>query len=144
MSIDVLWKRVAVAALGCVLLAGCGETGGEATVDTAADTEMAADAAPAPEVAAQPATIAELFPEGEGKQIVLANCASCHAVACTVIGQRPDNRWTDLRDAHAEHVPSLSAEQRETAFAYLAENFGADDPEPNVPPEFLARGCTPF
>ena len=64
-----------------------------------------------------------------GKEVVLANCASCHAVACAAIGQRPVNRWQELAEAHSEHVPSLSDEQREAAFAYLAENFGADDPE---------------
>lgn len=145
MSIDLVWKKVALAAIGCAVLAACGETGGEAVIaDDAGDAEASVEAPPVAEMAAEPATIADVFPEGPGKEIVLANCASCHAVACAAIGQRPVNRWQELADAHSEHVPSLSDEQREAAFAYLAENFSADDPEPNVPAAFLERGCTPF
>lgn len=120
--------------------------GGDAddvAMDSAAVEEPSMAATPEPP-ANEPQTIAEIFPEGEGKQIVLANCASCHAVACAAIGQRPPNRWEDLAQAHAEHVPSLSEEDRNTAFAYLAEHFSDQDPEPYVPAQFLERGCTPF
>lgn len=133
-------------ALAGLLLVGCG--GGDDTALEENEEAIAGDmevpvAVEAP-AAAEPQTIAELFPEGEGREIVLNNCASCHAVACAAIGQRPASRWQELASAHAEHVPSLSAVDRETAFAYLAANFGADRPEPNVPPQFLERGCTPF
>lgn len=111
-----------------------------ADVQSPANVPAAAEAPPAAEYA----TVSDLFPEGEGKEIVLNNCASCHAVACAAIGQRPANRWEDLAQAHAEHVPSLSDEQRQTAFAYLASNFSDQQPEPNVPSQFLERGCTPF
>lgn len=145
MSIDRRFRGL-FAVVGILALAGCGDAE-EADVDS---TPVAAGAgssevAAAPEVPADaPATIAELFPEGEGRQIVLANCASCHAVACAAIGRRPTNRWEDLKLAHAEHVPSLSEEEREAAFTYLAANFSDQQPEPYVPAEFLERGCTPF
>lgn len=124
--------------------AGCG---GEAEDAPVVDTPVAEtpDIAAAPEPPAnEPATIAELFPEGEGKDLVLANCTSCHAVACAVIGQRPQDRWDNLAEAHAEHVSSLSDADRGVIFAYLSEHFSDQDPEPYVPAQFLERGCTPF
>ena len=145
MSIDSV-ARTAVAVIFGLALAGCGG-GGDADSDVApinagvGEADVAADAGPPPDA---PATIADLFPEGEGKQIVLSNCTSCHAVACAAIGSRPAPRWDDLREAHGEHVPSLSDEERTTAFDYLAANFSDEQPEPYVPPQFLERGCTPF
>lgn len=131
--------------LGATLLAACGGDTADTSLEetTSAVTREEQPEAPVPAME-EPATIADLFPEGEGRQIVLNNCASCHAVACTVIGQRSEGRWQDLEAAHREHVPSLSDEDRQLAFAYLRENFGADSPEPNVPPQFLEGGCTPF
>ena len=147
MSIDRAWRMAAIAFIGGLIVAGCAGEADEAAVLEQNEDVMTAPSqatGPAEPAAAQPQTIAEIFPAGEGRDIVLNNCASCHAVACAAIGQRPVPRWEELREAHAEHVPSLSAEQRQTAFAYLAEHFSAEDPEPNVPPQFLERGCTPF
>lgn len=143
MSIERGWGRSAVALFGVLLLAACGGADSDAVEETGAPV-AAEPMSPAEPAAEAPATIAELFPEGEGQQIVLNNCASCHAVACAAIGQRPEARWTELGEAHAEHVPSLSEEDRRTAFAYLAQHFSDAQPEPNVPPQFLERGCTPF
>lgn len=141
------WKMRFVGVVVFALVTGCAEAD-DATVGEVptADVQNPADMPAAPEAppATDYATVSDLFPEGEGKEIVLNNCASCHAVACAAIGQRPANRWEDLAQAHAEHVPSLSDEQRQTAFAYLASNFSDRQPEPNVPPQFLERGCTPF
>jgi len=132
--------------MATMVLAACG---GDAADTDAGQTAAAppmgdAPAAVAEPAAEEPATIADIFPEGPGKQLVLNNCASCHEVACAAIGQRPAGRWDELREAHREHVPSLSEEELTTTFAYLRDNFGADQPEPNVPARFLQRGCTPF
>ncbi len=137
---------------GCVLvllaLAGCG--GGDAPAPAGGGAEQAATpppeaAAPAPPPAqVEPQTVADIFPEGEGRDLLLANCSSCHAVACGAIGQRTATRWDSLRDAHREHVASLSAADLEQVFAYLQANFSDGQPEPFVPPAFLEQGCTPF
>ena len=147
MWIESGWRMRWVGVVAFALVAGCAEAedanvGDVSTADVQTPTEM--PAAPETAPAAEYATISDLFPEGEGKDIVLNNCASCHAVACAAIGQRPANRWEDLAQAHAEHVPSLSDAERQTAFAYLASHFSDQQPEPNVPPQFLERGCTPF
>ena len=126
---------------GAMVLGACG--GGESAEAGTSET-AAATSIETPPAAEEPATVADIFPEGEGRQIVLNNCASCHAVACTAIGQRTEGRWGELREAHREHVPTLSEESLVAAFAYLSANFGADRPEPNVPARFLEGGCTPF
>lgn len=131
-----------------MLLVGCGQDGGAAVQEGVSAVSAEGAALPAPAaaaaVAAEPASVADLFPEGEGKQLVLANCASCHAVACSVMGQRTAARWEGLREAHREHVPGLSDAEREVIFAYLSSNFSDAQPEPVVPPSFIQAGCTPF
>lgn len=135
-----------------LLLVGCGQDGG-AAVQEGVSAVSAEEASPAPAAmagtamsapAAEPGSVADLFPEGEGKQLVLANCASCHAVACSVMGQRTAARWAGLKEAHREHVPGLSDAEREVIFAYLSSNFSDAQPEPVVPPSFIQAGCTPF
>lgn len=139
-------ERVTVLTLvllaGVLVLGACGgESAPQAGTNDASSSAAGVAAAPAAE---EPATVADIFPEGNGRQTVLNNCASCHAVACTAIGQRSDGRWSDLREAHREHVPTLSEAELTAAFAYLQANFGANRPEPNVPARFLEGGCTPF
>jgi mono/diheme cytochrome c family protein len=145
-----LWRsgprRFAMAFGVLILAAGCGgeaaeSAGGDPSAIPLGGDAAAVTAAPAAEA---PTTVAEIFPEGPGKQLVLNNCASCHQVACAAIGQRPAGRWTELREAHREHAPGLGDEDLTAIFAYLSSNFGSDRPEPLVPPEFLAGGCTPF
>jgi hypothetical protein len=69
------------------------------------------------------------------------NCASCHNVACSAIGQRTPDRWDSLRDSHRERVSGADVD---AIFTYLKTNFGPDKPEPRMPPAFLEGGCTPF
>ena len=136
---EVSWMAVSVV-LGSALIAGCSA---EAPGLEGEDTAPAAMAAAATAVE-EPATIADLFPEGAGKTLVLNNCSSCHAVACSAIGQRTSARWDNLKEDHRDKASSLGEEDLETLFAYLKVNFSDSQPEPNVPPHFLERGCTPF
>ena len=142
---EVSWMAVSVV-LGSALIAGCNaEAPGLEGEDTApAAMESVAAAASAVEEPAMPATIADLFPEGDGKTLVLDNCSSCHAVACSTIGQRTSARWDNLKENHRDEVSGLGEEDLETMFAYLKANFSDSQPEPNVPPHFLEGGCTPF
>lgn len=144
-----MWTEKAWALPVAVLLlvAGCGggdagqggsETGssGEATGEQA--TQQAASENEGPE------TVADLFPEGEGRELVLNNCAACHAMACAAMGQRTPARWNNIRDSHREHIPSMTEEDLNTVFGYLQDNFDDTQPEPEIPAAFLQRGCTPF
>lgn len=87
-----------------------------------------------------PASLGDLFPPGEGRDAVLNNCSGCHSVACSTIGQRPKARWAGLRQTHGGRVPDP---ELKAAFDYLTEHFDETKPEPKVPAEFLAGGCTP-
>jgi len=139
------WTRIFVPAVALLLVAGCG--GGEEGDESAATSgEESAAQAPEPQESqeAQPQTIADIFPEGDGRILVLNNCASCHAVACAAIGQRTPARWEALQAAHREHIPAMSDEDLETIFTYLQSNFDNTQPEPEIPQAFLQRGCTPF
>jgi hypothetical protein len=91
--------------------------------------------------AAEPANVAEIFPAGPGRDTVLNNCASCHNLACSAIGQRPTARWDSLQESHKDKIPDADAR---AAFSYLKSHFNDANPEPKVPPKFLQGGCTPF
>jgi mono/diheme cytochrome c family protein len=139
--------RLALLVVLAWALPACGDGAAPAAQDTGPVPASASPDPPAQLAAApvdEPRTLADLFPEGEGRDLVLNNCSACHAAACAAMGQRPASRWEDLREAHREHVPSLSDEQIRTVFAYLGSNFSDRHPEPFIPAHFLDRGCTPF
>lgn len=130
---------------------GGGNAGGGAGSTASAGQAAPASgqaAAPAPAASTAPAaggpeykTVADLFPAGPQKEVVLNSCSSCHNVACSAMGQRTAERWNALLEAHRERV---SGTDLDAVFAYLKTNFGADKPEPKIPPAFLEGGCTPF
>lgn len=143
MSTERGWNVIVLLIL--LVVAGCGGGDAPAPAGDSAPATVSTPAATAPApAAAEPRNVADIFPEGAGRDLVLANCTNCHAVACAAIGQRTATRWDSLRDAHREHVASLSAENLEQVFAYLRSNFSDSQPEPSVPPAFLEQGCTPF
>jgi hypothetical protein len=121
--------------LSLVMLLGCGEA------SDASSTEVAGSVSPA---STQPETLGDLFPEGEARDLVLNNCSSCHAVACSVIGQRTAARWNGLKEGHSDRMPSLAEGELDRMFAYLQGHFNDTQPEPSVPAAFLEAGCTPF
>jgi hypothetical protein len=134
--------------VGGLLMAACG--GSETPQSGAAGGASQAPASdPAPAMAMkaaapsgpEPKTVADIFPAGAGRDLVMNNCTSCHNVACSAIGQRTAERWDSLRDAHRDRVSGADVN---AIFAYLKTNFGADKPEPKIPPAFLEGGCTPF
>ena len=116
--------------LAALLAAACGEA--------QAPSEPPAGAAPA---SPAPTNVSQIFPDAPEKELVMNNCAACHNVACSAIGQRSADRWQDLRKAHDDRVPGVDLD---TLFAYLQRHFDDRKPAPNVPAEFLEGGCTPF
>ena len=142
-----MWTRdgsltVAIGLLAGCLAMGCSDAGAPALEGGEAmgsEPMAATDAQPTP-----PATIADLFPAGGGRDLVLNTCGACHAVACSVIGQRTATRWNSLKNDHRDKVSNLAEEDLESIFTYLTENFDDSKPEPMVPSHFLEGGCTPF
>lgn len=132
---------------GLLLHTGCTEVSAPASNEpgsgSAAAPAAAQGAAPAAGTATsvEPATVADIFPPGAGRSAVLDNCGSCHNLACSAIGQRPDARWDALKTSHVEKVSGTDLNE---LFDYLKANFSDNKPEPKVPPRFLEGGCTPF
>ena len=132
-------------ALGAVLgLIAC-EAGAPGTPPARPRRHHRRKAAPAAKPAApagpEPANVAGSSPAGEGRDVVLNNCGSCHNLACSAIGQRTSARWQSLKESHKDKVTDGDAA---AAFAYLQSHFNDANPEPKVPPKFLQGGCTPF
>lgn len=140
-----LWKRILVI-IGGALLVGCAEAGAPSvgSEETAPATSESAPPADAAVSSPEPATVADFFPQGAGRELVLSTCGSCHAVACSAIGQRTSARWDALKVDHRDKVSSTSAQDLDSIFAYLKTNFNDARPEPRLPPHFLEGGCTPF
>jgi hypothetical protein len=141
-----MFRSTALAAMlvGGLLGAACGgsgtpESGSSGTANPPASAPAAAPAAAPAE--SEFKTVADVFPAGPGRDLVMNNCTSCHNVACSAIGQRTADRWDSLRDSHRERVSGADVN---AIFTYLKTNFGPDKPEPKIPPAFLEGGCTPF
>lgn len=129
--------------LTSVLIAACG--GSEPSPESGASASGQAPAAAASaSPVAEPASVADLFPPGAGRDMVMNTCGSCHAVACSTIGQRSAARWNSLKEGHRDRLQNTSTADLDAIFGYLATHFNDTTPEPKVPPRFLEGGCTPF
>lgn len=118
-----------------------------ASCDSQGEPEPAAQEPPAAApVAAAPAptSLADIFPEGLGRSLVIGSCGSCHAAACSAIGQRTAARWKALEVDHRDRVADMDDADYKALFEYLSANFNDSKPQPNIPPQFLEGGCTPF
>ena len=135
-----LWSMIAV---GSLLFVGCKSS-------NAPTSESAQPAAPQPsapaaaDTSAQPFNMSSIFPPGPGRDKVLNSCGSCHSVACTAIGQRTKDRWDSIKESHKDRLTSYNSADVNAMFNYMKENFNDAKPEPKVPAELLAQGCTPF
>jgi cytochrome c5 len=131
-------------ALACSQASAPGTGSGETAPAQKGAAEQSGRQTPAASQAAStpaPATVADIFPPGAGRDLVLNNCGTCHNTACSAIGQRTNARWDSLKESHVEKV---SGADLNVMFEYLKANFNDSKPEPNVPPSFLKGGCTPF
>jgi mono/diheme cytochrome c family protein len=117
-------------------------------VPTSAPAAKAATTAPA---AAQPAAakpggssfnVAQVFPAGPGRELVLQNCTSCHTIVPIVTGKKARGQWDVIKQSHSGRVTAMSRDDVNTIFNYLADNFGPDNPEPQLPPELLESGTS--
>jgi hypothetical protein len=129
-------RIIAVAAL---LLAGCGKN---APPQENGKTSAAAQSPPA--ASAKLFSLQSVFPAGEGRDMVLSTCGSCHSVVCSTRGQRTSERWDTIRKDHADKVTGQTPAELDTMFAYLKTNFNDTRPEPQVPADLAQQGCTPF
>ncbi len=85
-----------------------------------------------------------LLPAGPGRDLLLANCSSCHSFACAIRGQRNEGQWATLKSGHRENLSNVSDADYDTLFTYLETNFNNTKPEPDLPPSLKGVSCTPY
>jgi hypothetical protein len=79
----------------------------------------------------------EIFPAGEGRDLVLNNCQNCHTFVPIVVLQMEEAAWTRNSIDHRERVTQLSDEDFKTLYTYLKANFHPGRPVPTLPKELL-------
>ena len=124
-----------IAASACLVLAACGGSGGQ---PGSAPAAVNASAQPAP-AGGTPAKldIDAIFPRGEGRDLVLNNCTSCHTIVPIVVLQMTKDAWDLNAREHRDRVTSLSDADFATLYTYLVANFNPDRPVPQLPKELL-------
>jgi cytochrome c5 len=92
---------------------------------------------PAAKAVASKVNLDEIFPPGEGRDIVLNNCQNCHTFVPIVVLQMEEAAWTRNSIDHRERVTQLSDEDFKTLYTYLKANFHPGRPVPTLPKELL-------
>jgi len=151
MTIQQRYGLGAAVMIGAVLVVSCATLGaqpaGPASVPATAiaipatPTSVPATAASAGEPQGATLNLDEIFPPGEGKDLVMNNCGTCHSWVCAIKWQRSAEHWATAKAAHLDKTAALREEQLDALWAYLAENFNDTKPEPILPPAFRDLGC---
>ena len=67
------------------------------------------------------------LPEGEGKKVIQAACASCHGLDVLNGQEETKPQWQAVVDAMIDRGATLNKQESAQAVAYLAKNFGVKD-----------------
>ena len=145
MSITERGKILAIVIASGCLLAACGRSTGEsANAAQAAASQPQSNPAVSAEKPSGQSSLANIFPPGPGRELVLNTCGSCHSTACAARGQRTAERWDSIKKDHKDKLTGSSSEDLNVMFSYLKTNFNDTKPEPQIAAELLQQGCTPF
>ena len=79
----------------------------------------------------------EIFPPGDGRDLVLNNCQNCHTFVPIVVLQMEEDAWTRNSIDHRERVTQVSDDDFKTMYTYLKANFHPGRPVPKLPKELL-------
>jgi cytochrome c5 len=123
----VLRLHIVIAVLSLSLVACSGSASGER------------ERPPQPDAAsvASKVNVDEIFPPGEGRDLVLNNCQNCHTFVPIVVLQMDKDAWARNSLDHRDRVGSLTDEEFRTLYAYLTANFHPGRPVPTLPKELL-------
>jgi hypothetical protein len=132
------WALAAVG--GLVLLAACGGGApagdpGQPATSTAGTGKTTAGAS------ASKVNMEEIFPPGDGRDLVLNNCQNCHTFVPIVVLQMEEEAWTRSSLDHRQRV-NVSDEEFKTIYTYLKANFNPNRPVPTLPKELLESWTT--
>lgn len=124
---------------GAVLAASCAVP---AAQQPAAPTEATAPAAQqptAPPSSGEPVKVDldDIFPAGEGRELVLRECTGCHTWVPVVIMQAEAPYWWQISRDHRDRTPGITDEEFNTLFEYIIANYPPDKPVPELPPALL-------
>jgi mono/diheme cytochrome c family protein len=119
--------------------AGCGSSAPAAAPATGGGAKPVA--APAA-TSATTVNLEEIFPPGNGRDLVLDNCQNCHTFVPIVVLQKDKESWRHWASEHRQKVPNLSDAQFTTLSEYLTANFGPHRPVPPLPKELLDSWTT--
>ena len=79
----------------------------------------------------------QIFPPGDGRDLVLNNCQNCHTFVPIVVLQMDKDAWARNSLDHRYRVASVSDEDFKRLYTYLVANFHPDRPVPKLPKELL-------
>lgn len=123
--------QLAAVIMGSAALVGC-----TAPASTAGPAQRA-EARTTEDTESVKVNIDEIFPDGQGRDLVLNNCTSCHTFVPIVVLQMDQEAWAGNRLIHRERVSALSDAEFETVYQYLVANFNPDRPVPKLPKALL-------
>jgi hypothetical protein len=125
-----------VAGMLSAVLVGCG---GGSSRPAAPPAAAPAQAQSAPAAPAGPTKIDldKIFPQGRGRDLVLANFQNCHTVVPIVVLQMDKDAWQRNSIDHRPRVTNLSDAEFSVLYEYLSATFGPHRPVPELPRELL-------
>jgi hypothetical protein len=136
-----LFAILLVASALLVFATACGATATQPAAPSQAAAPPATAAVPsAPTSSGLCTNLAQCLPAGDGRTLLLNNCASCHSAVCPVLGQKTADHWQAVKNNHRTRVSGLSDADYNTLFTYLAANLNDTKPEPPLSPELKALG----
>lgn len=128
-----------VASLACTAQATPGASQSTPTAAAAAaPVQAAAAAAPASgSGAVEKVNIDEIFPPGDGRELVLSNCVNCHTIVPIALARKTPDEWVSHRTQHRQRVSGISDADADRLWAYLTKNFAPGRPLPQLPEDLL-------
>jgi cytochrome c5 len=120
-----------------VLLAAAALTAAGCSESTDAPGGKALPPQPDAKTVAAKVNIDEIFPPGDGRDLVLNNCQNCHTFVPIVVLQMDADAWTRNSIDHRDRVTSLTDEEFKTLYTYLRANFHPGRPVPTLPKALL-------
>ncbi|MDE0101426.1 MAG: hypothetical protein OXN89_03520 [Bryobacterales bacterium] len=122
------------------LALACGACGGTPRDPVEAEPSQAASTVTSTDWSAF--NIRDLFPDGEGRELVFNNCQSCHVLVPILVLSMDESAWSSNALEHRERVEGLSDEEFQTLYSYLAASFPPNRPRPQLPPALLDTWTT--
>ncbi len=79
----------------------------------------------------------QIFPPGEGRDLVLNNCQNCHTWVPIVVLGMNETEWARSSGEHRGRVEALGDDDFETLYTYLSSTFTPERPIPELPSALL-------